>query len=255
MILNAPAIIPSVDESGVSNLIYTLSKSKGWEGAIVQEMKLIYFPFWVFNYHTYTGESGKGAIDALDGALAQDIAALARFPRRTREVEAQVFSPAISEDEAKEVAKAKIVHKLGVGKEDVVISGLQLIYVPFWHVTVLLGKKTHVLIINAVSGQIVQGDIPERPRGWEDAFSDALAMMLSPEGWKEFLKETGLMLREGAKKIGEKAKIKKVEKEIERKGLFHFLFHTKTGLTILFLSLLVIYLYLANKGLVPRLIP
>ena len=188
MVLRNPAILPKLDGSTVSTLCATICKSKGWRDVVILSVSLKFTPFWIFNYDTYDGKSGRGEINAIDGSLSFKYAEYTNG-ETSNDVSGRIDTPMIKSHEAKDVIRVKLVSSLGVGKDDVVISAINLYYVPFWVCSADLGDNTISVLVDGVSGEILT-DIPEAELTWDQVLRQTFVDVFSVSGFISLVKES-----------------------------------------------------------------
>ncbi len=219
MYLNRPAFPVSFSLEQTVEMISEMVRGKYWHDFEVGEVKLVYIPVWVFNYDAYTEappeqkgeseatksqrvvsgvESGRMALNAYTNELSEDIgylydsmeAALVNEP--TKEYPYEVQRPKVREAEAKRIIPVKMAARFSLPKENVIVSGLELVYLPMWAVWLTVAEGTFKLQINAVSGEILnQEEVPERERGWLELTSETLEELKQPGAWVEYTHEIG----------------------------------------------------------------
>ncbi len=226
MTLRNPAILPKLGEDAVSTLCADACRAKGWRDVVVLSASLQFVPFWMFNYDTYDGKSGRGEVNAIDGTLSFKYASYTKGSL-SNEVNGHVDVPLIKPSEANDVIRVKLVSHLGVGKDDVVISAVSLYYVPFWLCSVDLGDSTMSILVDGVSGEILT-NIPEAEVSWDSVLRQTFEDVFSISGFISLAKESYAYFTSGISK--------------DSFNLRWFV-DTWTGRITLFLIILLIYLY------------
>lgn len=206
MFLDKPAFPVSFTPDKVVALIEELIKSRGWSDFEVAEIKLVYTPYWTFNFDSceHSGskirgvKSGALALNALTNRLEDFAGFLSENPdlKTTQHIsadyEADVQHAKTSMEEAREIAKLKLAANLRAPKDNIILSGLELLYIPFWLAYVSVAEGTFKLRINAVIGEIVnQEEVPEREKGWLEVTNETLDELKEPMAWVSYTRQVG----------------------------------------------------------------
>ncbi|MBI5229207.1 hypothetical protein HY991_03785 [Candidatus Micrarchaeota archaeon] len=197
MLLDAPALSPVLTPEQALGIIQKSVSGKGWKKYDVAEIKLVYSPYWLFSFDISaegSAPSGKAALNAYTGELSDLIPMLLDRPhKKTKETEegCEIESTAISPVEVKETAQAKVSIQAGLKKENVVISAVSKVYVPFYRVWVDIAGDTFRIDIDASMGIPVGAEaIPKREKSWDEVGRETLDKMKTPKGWIELGGET-----------------------------------------------------------------
>jgi len=191
-------------ENAIS-LIDSSIKSKHWDNFSVAELKLVYTPFWFFSFDAFEQKenkaiskhhTGKKTLNAKTNELSDF---LAGFPEKdeaviekevSKEFPSEILDAKISSQEAKEVASVRIASNLGFVKENVLISGLELFFVPLWVTFVTVNNQNFRIQINAVSGDTSGAEkVPEREKGFLEITQETINDLKSPGAWVEYSKQ------------------------------------------------------------------
>ncbi len=211
MYLNKPAFPVSFTVENIIGLIESMVKGKSWTKFEVADISLVYIPFWIFNYDAYSEapseegekvvsalESGKMALNAFTNELDENVGFLydsgdAEMQQKpTADYPFKIQRPKIRESDAKEITSLRLAAQLGLKKENVIISGLELVYLPIWFTWVTVAEGTYKLQINAVSGEILNEEqVPEREKGWLEVTSETLQDLKQPGVWIEYTQQIG----------------------------------------------------------------
>ncbi|NYZ74850.1 hypothetical protein H0O03_01130 [Candidatus Micrarchaeota archaeon] len=205
MLLDAPTFELTLTPEVALGIVQKSVNSKGWKKYDVSDIKLVYTPFYVFTFDISAGEqnpSGKAALNAYSGELSDFVPVLMDRPlKKTRNTaekfEAEVEASAISSQEAKASAQAKVAAQVGAQKDQVTISAVNKIYIPFFRVWVDVADDTYKIDVDASLGAPLGAEaVPARQKGWNEATTETLDKMKTPGGWMEL----------GGKTIGEAGK-------------------------------------------------
>ena len=187
--LDSPALELRFTLDDILGIVESVLKERHWRRFDIDSVTLMYVPYWFFNYDIYQEYEGKSqtfssqmAMDALTGELRPImIEILKSIPvERSKEIkhniEYKVFKPAIEQSEVKNLAQLKVAGEMGIPKNTITISGVNLIYVPIWRIWVRLGGgRMQRLDLDAISGSPIHIEqVPERERGMIEITKDML---------------------------------------------------------------------------------
>ena len=199
LILENPVAEPGFGTRELVEIVENILKEKNWKDFEIRTQRMYLRPYYFFNYdcvdESSTPISGRSAIDAVTGEFSPFFPQLVEERpinfRKEIEGEFELLKPAITKEEAKEVARIKISSNLGVKKENVVISGITLYYWPIWSVWVSIAGDDKKLDIDGVFGTPLNfEDIPEREPTWGESAKHVFSKMKRPSGWFELSKKT-----------------------------------------------------------------
>ena len=219
MFIEKPAFPVSVDLSEAGEKVSNLLKRRHWIAFTFSSTILVYVPYYFYSYDiveetekkTNHVSSGSKAFNAFNKEFDAEVADLASLEdvSRSNEVSEEdaprVLSPKINESEAKDIILVKTASLAGTSKKNVMISGLELFYVPFWIVkaNVKLGvdeKHELGLRINATTGNIVnEASVPFKEKGFSELTSEALDDLSKPSEWINYSVELASKLSKGFK--------------------------------------------------------
>ncbi len=167
-------------------------------------------PFYVFHYDSFTeteeeqtksknvaeSSQGESSLNAITNMLDEVVPELAPPEMVKAEfsvgknVQVNVKNPRFSLEEAKTNAQIKIAAHEKVPKSNVHISGMRLVYVPYWSFALDLDEETSVrLKINAVSGEFENGEsgIPYRGQTRGELLEETIHDLKNPKDWSGYL--------------------------------------------------------------------
>lgn len=207
MYLDNPAFAVSFPLEDATKLIEETIKKKHWTDFEIGSLSLAYTPYWICNYESYSEKedktvsestSGSTALNAVDNTLSDAETKLYFDPDFKTEkqpsagYEFNVSDSKTTSDEAREILSVRLAEKFNVPKQNIIISGLTLRYVPFWVVSLTIGVDNYRIRINAVTGRIVDEEkIPEKEKGWLELTSETLSELKEPGAWLMYAKDTG----------------------------------------------------------------
>jgi hypothetical protein len=201
-----PVLIPQ--EELKAQIIEAVSE-KGWkeEETSTENFVLLYVPFFVFNFEAFTEskteesenpvvsetQNGRMALNAFDSELDEEIAGLfeeeeTRLEKRTpKEQECEIQKARLTAEEAKQLAQVKMAAQLSLGKDNVIISALELIYAPFWVGAVKIAEQEYSVQANAVSGALAGlEELPARGKSYGELTKETLSELKDPFAWIKY---------------------------------------------------------------------
>jgi hypothetical protein len=218
MILSLPTYKLRIRLNDALGILDGIMKEKHWRRFDVASIKLVYEPYFLFNYDVYLEmkDQVKGtvsqtfgsrmALNGVTGTLAPEIIRVIESqPVETEKeishsIEFEVEKPTITDSEIKNVAKVKIAGQVGIGKEGVVVSGLKAVYLPVWRVFASIkGKGTYRIDIDGLMGlPFNYQQVPERERGVLEITQETLEELKNPNAWGKYAKKAiGLVEKKG----------------------------------------------------------
>ena len=247
MILENPALTLSIRTKDVTEILEGVLKERNWNHFELANLKLVYTPFYIFNYDTLVeqesqgqtysqGFSGLMAMNAITGKLEPLLTQIMEeqpvdYEREiSHELKYEMQNPAISMQEVKATANIKLAGQFNVGKDSMAVAGFRLVYWPVWKIFVTLPSQAIQKIeIEGVSGYPMNVEqVPEREKTWIEVTEDTLISLKSPQGWADLTKKAVQVTATGIKGNGEQG-----QGESKVSSLIAWLFKTKTGLITL----------------------
>lgn len=205
MFLANPAVPVSFSLEEAAKVIEKSLRKKNWRNFEKGEIRLALVPYYVFYYDAAFGEEGKPgrktergrlALNAETAELGKEIAeeipeeeSLAKeYPDDSYPFSAG--KALISKKEAEKIALLKTASMVGTTRENIVLSGMQLVYYPTWNVFVTVAEENYELDISAVSGKIFGEErVPEREKGFVEITKETLNELKEPGAWLKYSKE------------------------------------------------------------------
>ncbi len=201
MLLERPAFSPRLSAVDAQKAVASLLKKNRWKKYSFSEKQLFFIPYWFFSYdiHSHEGKktnlisSGFSSLNAFSNeiddsvaALAQD-AALAKSNEPTVEGKTNVVNPRVSQEEAREIISVRLASDEETSKENVIISGFEMFFVPIWLFDVNLGGHKIPLRINAVDSNIENAKaVPFRGKDFSELMREMLSELSTLQGWIEY---------------------------------------------------------------------
>lgn len=203
MLLDAPALQLRYALKDVLGIVERVLKERHWHKFDIESISLVYVPHWFFNFDVYQEAQGQSqayasqmALDATTGKLnPMVIQILDEIPtKREREpkhgIEFEAWKPAVRIEEVKDVAAIKVAGEMNIAKQAVTVSGVELVYVPYWQVWVRLPTGTMRVDLDAISGSPANiSKVPERERGQMEITMEMLQELTTPQGWVDYSKK------------------------------------------------------------------
>jgi len=130
-------------------------------GIVSPKYKLCFMPRWIFSYHAKL-DTGQGWVNAIDSRVVTHMKFLdkviktsplpidtlfkiQKFELILKDVKEPIVTDA---QEVERLIKYKI--PLMLNKQDVLVTNIKLVYVPFWETELEREKKKHYLYVNAL---------------------------------------------------------------------------------------------------------
>lgn len=263
MFLENPAVTLNIGVQDVMGLLEKVLKERHWKHFEVASFKLVYIPYYVFNFDVLVEQdvggqpfsqssSGMTALDAITGKLEPLLAQILEKQPVTYEKEIshelkyELFQPAIQKSELADAARVKLAGQFNVKKENLAVSGFRPMYWPIWRIFVTLPDGTQRIHIEAVAGYPLNiEEVPVREKGWIEVTQDTIDKMKTPEGWKDLFATTAKAAAAGVKTVATKQQQGEAPKA---SAITYWLFHTREGrYSLLLIAVLAAVLLLLNK--------
>ena len=212
MFLEKPSFPVSLNQGEAEGKVSALLNQKHWINFSFVKTKLVFVPYWFFNFHiskdskdkTELIADGFNAMNAFENDFDQEVADIARDPEltKTNEVdddeEFNVLNSKTSEQEVREIILVKLADQQKVPRDSILLSALELNYVPFWIVKVRIEEKELGLSVNASDGKLLHADlVPDREKGMSELTSEALAELSNPLEWLNYSKDIASSVAKG----------------------------------------------------------
>lgn len=205
MMLDAPSFNLVLTPEAALSIVQKEVQKKGWKKVEVEEIRLVYTPYWVFSFDVLaegSQPSGRAAINANTGDLDEIVPMLLERPfEKTKKTDdkakdAEVEGTSISRPEAERVAPAKVAAMVGLKKDSVAVSALSKYYIPAYRIWVVVPPEqgdTYKISVDALLGapQGLEGvPVKGAKPGWGDDTEITLEKMKSPQGWAQLVGAT-----------------------------------------------------------------
>ncbi|MFC2175024.1 hypothetical protein ACFLQ2_04135 [archaeon] len=203
MLLDAPALQLRYTLKDILGIVERVLKDRHWRKFDIESTSLVYVPHWFFNFDVYQQAEGHSkayasqmALDAVTGKLnPMLVQIMGNIPTKrenetTHGIQCEAWKPSVQKAEVKDVAAIKVAGEMNLPKEAVTVSGVNLLYVPYWQVWVRLPSGTKRIDLDAISGSpVFISDVQERERGTLEITMDMLEDLKTPAGWVDYSKK------------------------------------------------------------------
>ncbi len=174
-----------------------------WTDPELKSPSLVYLPYWFFHFDSFSeptdpetgdkstqeGERGTAALDGIQGDIDDMVPGL--FDNYSDQL---VLKPAteqykaershFKEAEVQKLCQLKMAAKLGIQKDDVVISGVRLVYLPVWIVSAVFEGNELDFEIEAVEGnELSQNELPYKGKTASELAHETLLDFSQPSKW------------------------------------------------------------------------
>ncbi|MBI1973819.1 hypothetical protein HYS54_03315, partial [Candidatus Micrarchaeota archaeon] len=199
MILDKPALKLNIGVQDILDVLEGTLRERNWGNFEVASLKLVYTPYYVFNYDVLIqsesasqGFSGLMAINATTGKLEPSLAQImeqqpVNYEKEpSHDIKFEIDTFAITDKELADTCKLKMAAELQVPKEAMGVSAFRPVYWPTWRIFVSLPRKTQRIDVEAVSGFPLNiQEVPVREKTWLEVTSETLGKLKSPSGIAE----------------------------------------------------------------------
>ncbi len=206
MLLDAPSFTIVLTPEAALGIVQKEIQKRGWKKVEIEEIRLIYTPYWVFSFDVLaegSQPSGRAAVNANTGDLDEMVPMILERPlQKTKKTDEngssqpEVESTNISRSEIERVAPGKLAAQIGLKKDSVAVSAISKFYIPIYRIWANVPPEqgeTYKVTIDALLG-IPQGleAIPSKgkPVGWTEDTESTLEKMKSPQGWVQLIGAT-----------------------------------------------------------------
>lgn len=206
MYLGNPSLPISVDAGTARELAKTALKKRNWKEVSVISLKLVYTPYYLFDYVSYSEKEHKGqdiVSDVEKGRLilnpetaeliAEGVSAINEneFSNQVPEgIEFELRKPSLGGKSAERVCQLKTAEKLAKPAEKVIVENARLFYIPVWKVKVQIEEKEIVLHLGAASqGILGEEKLPTREKTGSELVNEALDELKDPKTWVRYSRE------------------------------------------------------------------
>ncbi|MEK6954276.1 MAG: hypothetical protein AABX01_04670 [Candidatus Micrarchaeota archaeon] len=192
MVLDASTYNLVLTPESALSMIQKEIAHRGWKKFEVEEVRLIYTPFYMFSFDVKAEGgappiTGKAAINAYNGDISDLIPYIIDRPlTKTKNPSegGEIEETAISMAEAKEATKDKIAAQTGLKRESVSVSAFVKVYIPFFRIWLEAAHQPIKVDVDALMGTPLGLEgLHEREKTWGEATSETLSRLKTPQGW------------------------------------------------------------------------
>ncbi len=261
MYLGSPLLPMNVSLQKATQDLKEAFAKKYWNEPEIVNETLLLVPYLLFNYHYYVEKQEEGSQKikkAFNGILAIDAHAIKieehmtdlikynwkKSDQNTPKKEFDEKWNNIDKKEQYEIVKLKTAEYFDVPKQNVLITSIRKVLVPFFVFKVTCNETEYKVKMNVVDGTFygLEGVLP-REKGTLELTKETLNELKKPSKWVEYSKEIIF----GAANVGKKVASVEKEKSFKEKGTktnLAFFARPEILIIIMLLALLLIYLAL-----------
>ncbi|MFH1247356.1 MAG: hypothetical protein V1644_03165 [Candidatus Micrarchaeota archaeon] len=197
--LDAPCLKLELTPEAAIGIVEKEVKRKGWKKFDLSDIITVYTPFYVFSFDVIAeggAPPGKAILNANSGEINEFAMMLLERPlaksKKTPEgIEVEVETTNIKESDVEKVATVKIANMLGAKRENIVISAVSKVYIPFFRVWIDAAGDSFKIEIDGCLGYPSGTDaIPARQKDWAETTGETVQKMKSPSGIMQLLSAT-----------------------------------------------------------------
>ncbi len=198
--LDAPALKLELTPETALGMVQKEVQRRGWKKYEFGEIELVYVPFYIFSFDVIAeggAPPGKAALNAHTSELNEFVPALLERPiakvrKIPEDVEAEIEDAAVRSSEVEKVATVKIANALGAKRENILISAVNKIYIPFFRLWVTVAGDEFKIEVDGCLGVPSGLDaLPKKDKTWDEAASDTVKKMSSPSGLMQLISGVG----------------------------------------------------------------
>ncbi|MDO8625431.1 MAG: hypothetical protein Q7R47_05085, partial [Candidatus Diapherotrites archaeon] len=162
-------------EDAVAQVKEMLAKNN-WkeEETKIEKPALVFLPFWFFHFDSFReetdpesqekstteGDRGTAALDAISGDVDDAVPPLFdtysdQLTTKSAVEHFKIERSHFRDTEVQKLAQLRMAAKLSIPKDDVVISGVRLVYLPVWIISAVFEDNEMDFEIEAVEGALV----------------------------------------------------------------------------------------------------
>ncbi len=203
MFLERPAFPAKFSELELREKVGTLLGQKGITKFYFSDSNFYFVPYWFFSFDIFSDSetktelkaNGTSAFNSFSLIFDEGVAKLASMQGLKKEsqpdedLEFEVLSSKVSEKEIRDLMKGRLASIHGVKRDGVILSGVEMFFVPFWGFKVNSDSQELEFRVNAVNGDVLgEQEVKERQKEFNEIFSEALQDLTNPSSWIENIK-------------------------------------------------------------------
>ncbi len=183
----------------IKNYVYSF----GWSSfkfVEIDRLKVFMIPFYLFHFDVFKSDENNKVFDQTSGVLSLDAvknkldAKVSRFfglhevvekiDLDSDSLEYKLLESKISDDKAEEIIKVKLASKFGVPRENVIISGKELLFIPVYYSEIELNGENFLIKVNGFDGEIFSNKkLPVKQKDLNELFSETINDLKQPNNW------------------------------------------------------------------------
>ena len=200
MFLEKPSFPVSFELGGAEEKVSILLEKKHWKNFSFSNSTLIFVPYWFFSYDIFEEgkktkhvSSGSNALNAFSREFDKKISDLELLDTVSKtnsvdeNIDFRVLESKLSEAEVKEILPLKLASQENTSKNNLILSGVEMSFVPVWVIDIDLQERIISLRVNATTGEIINADsVPTREKGFSELAKETISELSTPKGWFEY---------------------------------------------------------------------
>lgn len=194
----------SFDLKEAKEKVASLLKQNHWLDFSFTSYKLFYIPYIFFHYDIFEEmekkvthvSKGSNALNSSTKEFEKEISEMsslhsAKESEPINDYDFKVIAPVLSEHDAEEFIKLKIASIEGTAKQNVMVSGIEMFFVPLWEIKVTALDHKFVFRVNSTLGKILNPQIAvnDQPKTTHELASEALQEFSDPKEWLNYSAE------------------------------------------------------------------
>ncbi len=206
MYLGNPSLAISVDAEAARELAETALKKRNWKDVSINSLKIIYTPYYLFDYVSYSEKEQKGEeivsgvekgrliLNPETAELVEEGVSAINENEFSNEIpdgtEFELRKPSLGGKSAEKVCQLKTAEKLARPAGKVIVENARLFYIPVWEVKAQIEEKEIVLHLGAAShGVLDEEKLPEKEKTSSELVNEALRELKDPKAWVRYSRE------------------------------------------------------------------
>ncbi len=197
--LDAPALKLELTPEAAIGIAQKEVVKKGWKKFDLSDIVTVYVPFYSFSFDIAAeggAPPGRAALNANTGEINEFAPVLLERPlaktRKTPEgMQVEVEETNVKQSEVEKVASVKIANMLGAKRENIVISAISKVYIPFFRMWVDVGGDSFKIEVDGCLGYSTGlENIPAKQKTWDESSGEAIDKMKTPSGIMQLINAT-----------------------------------------------------------------
>jgi len=192
-----PSLPIEISENEAKKTVIEKTQERG--ETTVLEAQLVLTPFYLIHFDIFAENEVHGvtALNAVTrsfnselGAEIEKYAESGSMSNETSETNAVIKKTILEKHLVEEIAKAKLAVENNVKKEEILLSSVQPVFFPEWHLAIEIEGNKIDVAVNAVSGDVLGLEkIPEKEKGYAELARETLNELKNPNKWFDYSAE------------------------------------------------------------------